>query len=219
MVQAKKTDIRVEETPTSGTCRNLKDHWRAGFHQVSGRNYWLEKAFTLDDDNDDVADNVGFVLKADGRADLFIYYFPGQGRQSVITAPSLRLDDDREVRMTCLGQQEYTEAGALSEAAKGKPKPANGFLDGPGMIFVIATGAGLVLIGLASVCYVRSRRKKERRREDRRQQKRRRNEGREGDDRGKASDRRKDEEQRLESAKQALSASLTPLGEKGPDSS
>ena len=221
MVQAKKTDLPVGETSTSGNCQNLKDLWRPGYHQVSGRQYWLEKAFTLDNDNDEVVDNVGFVLKSGERPDLYIYYFPGQGRQSVITAPSLRLADDRNVRMTCPGQLEYMESEAAAEASKGKSKPGGGFFNGPGMIFATATGAGLVLIGLAGVCYIRARRKKERRREERRRQKdrRQRNTPREGEDRRTASDRRNEGAQRLEQAKKSITASLTERKQSGPDSS
>lgn len=89
------------------------------------------------------------------------------------------------------------------------------------MIFATATGAGLVLIGLAGVCYIRARRKKERRREERRRQKdrRQRNTPREGEDRRTASDRRNEGAQRLEQAKKSITASLTERKQSGPDSS
>ena len=168
-----------------------------GNHKAGGRTYWLSKAFTLDDDNDGVVDNVGFILKAEGRPDLYIYYFPGQGRQSVVTVPTLRLKDDRDVLAICFGQEEFKKPKEKDEAperpfkvpdlaaeladkgekakdglqAAGKPgkkAPGNLFLGGMGLVFAIAAGAGVVLILGAGAGYVIARRRSERRRKERR---------------------------------------------------
>ncbi|NQV82693.1 MAG: hypothetical protein HQ494_02630 [Rhodospirillales bacterium] len=212
-VQARKSDIQIEDTYDPANCRNLKKIWPAGFHQVSGRQYWLGQTFTLDDNNDDIVDNVGFVLRADERPDLYIYYFPGQGRQSVITVPTLRVADNREVRRACAGQEEYDkpdgdgpsprEMAADTETEQGAAKPNHGLFNGLGFIFVIAIGVGVLMIVLAGVYFVASKRKSERRRQERRRQKNRRSQDRrgnqeplEGDDQRKINDRREIPEKR-----------------------
>ena len=175
--------------------QNLSKVWAPGNHKAGGRTYWLGRAFTLDDDNDGVVDNVGFILKAEGRPDLYIYYFPGQGRQSVVTVPTLRRKDDRDVLAICFGQEEFKKPKEKDEAperpfkvpdlaaeladkgkkakdglqAAGKPgkkAPGNLFLGGMGLVFAIAAGAGVVLILGAGVGYVIARRRSERRRKE-----------------------------------------------------
>ena len=178
-------------------CQNLSKVWASGFHKAGGRTYWLGRAFTLDDDSDGAVDNVGFILKAEDRPDLYIYYFPGQGRQSVVTVPTLRLKDDRDVSAICFGQEEFkkpkekieapekpfkvpdlaAELAAKGEKAKdgfqaaGEPEkkaPGKPFLGGLGLVFAIAAAAGFVLILGAGAGYVIARRRLERRRKGRR---------------------------------------------------
>lgn len=199
-VKARKSDALTEETPDPGKCKKMNELWSAGFHQIAGRQYWLGQAFTLDDNNDDVVDNVGFLLKSEGRPDVYIYYFPGPGLQSVITVPSLRLANDREARMACAGQVEFNKpsgdgpssrkmAGAAESAKtptsasrfqtrgngkKEKQSSSSGFFDGPGLYFVIAAGVGVLLIVFAGIYFSLSKRKAERRRNERRQRRNRR---------------------------------------------
>ena len=71
-VQARKSDILKEETSDSGKCKNLKELWSPSYHQISNRKYWLGKVFTLDENNDDVIDNVGFLMYSDDRPDIYI---------------------------------------------------------------------------------------------------------------------------------------------------
>ena len=202
--KASKIDIPVWKANAQGqkfqgpeNCRNLSEVWAPGPHKAGGRTYWLGRAYTLDDDNDGVVDNVGFILKAEDRPDLTIYYFPGQGRQSVVTVPTLRLKDDRDVLAICFGQAEFkkpkeknetpegsfkvpdlaAELAAKGDKAKGglqaagelgKKAPVNPFLSGMGLVFAIAVGAGVLLILGAGVGYVVARRRSERRRKERR---------------------------------------------------
>jgi len=187
-VKERKSDIQTEEAPNSASCRKLNEIWSPGFHLVSGRQYWLGQAFTLDDDNDEIVDNVGFVLRSEDRPDLYTYYFPGQGRQSVITVPSLRIANDREVRMACAGQEDFAKPGADGapprETAGGEGNEgANGgngdtatpsLFNGSGLVFAIATGVGVLLIILAGVYFVISKRASDRRRRQRRARKERR---------------------------------------------
>ncbi len=106
-IPAWKPNARGQKFQDPENCRNLSEVWAPDYHKAGGRTYWLDRAYTLDDDNDGVVDNVGFILKAEGRPDLYIYYFPGQGRQSVVTVPTLRLKDDRDVLAICFGQEEF----------------------------------------------------------------------------------------------------------------
>ncbi len=196
-VQARKSDIQMEETPGPRKCKKLNELWSPGFHQASGRQYWLGQAFTLDDNNDDVVDNVGFLLKSEERPDVYIYYFPGQGLQSVITVPSLRIANDRDAKMVCAGQEEFSKPkdapssprkmaeiaenakGPISEngvlkvgkGGKGKPNSNSEIFDGPGLYLVIAAGIGVLLIVLAGIYFFITRGKSERRRKERRHRK------------------------------------------------
>lgn len=198
---AQKTDMAGKTAPDPKACRKLDKAWSPSIHKVSGTKYWLDRAFTLDDNNDGAVDNVGFLLKAEDKPEIYIYYFPGSGRQSVNTVPTLRLKDDREVPKICFGQAKFEKykppkkkqegvfvvpdlAKQLKEKSEGKkggapPKTKEiGFLDGPGLFFVIAIGAGVLLVGGGGLGYALARR-----RIDRRRQERRKNKDRRGDDR------------------------------------
>ncbi len=240
-VPAWKPNARGQKFQDPENCRNLSEVWAPGFHKAGGRAYWLGRAFTLDDDNDGAVDNVGFILKAEDRPDLTIYYFPGQGRQSVVTVPSLRLEDDRDILAICFGQEELkkpkekdetperpfkvpdlaAELAAKGEKAKGgvqaagdpgKQEPGNSFLDGMGLVFAIAVGAGVILIVGAGTGYVIARRRLERRRKERRgRQDRRRGQDRrerekppEGEERRKGKARRDDTARRAEDDRRKL---------------
>ena len=68
--KASKIDIPAWQPNAQGqklqdpkNCRNLSNVWAPGNHKAGGRTYWLGRAFTLDDDNDGVVDNVGFILR------------------------------------------------------------------------------------------------------------------------------------------------------------
>ena len=115
----------------------------------------------------------------------------------MVTVPTLRLKDDRDVLAICFGQEEFKKPKEKDEAperpfkvpdlaaelddkgekakdglqAAGKPgkkAPGNLFLGGMGLVFAIAAGAGVVLILGAGAGYVIARRRSERRRKERR---------------------------------------------------
>jgi len=211
--------------PDPGNCQNLSDVWSPGFHKVSGRPYWLDRAFTLDDDANGVIDNIGFILKADDKPDLYIYYFPSPGRQSVITAPTLRLTDDRGIQRICFGQEEFKkpkekvktkpkafktpDLAAELAAKQVKPKPQaagservvaqvqeKAVWDGPGLFFVILGGAGVLLIIGGGVGYSLAKRRSDRRREERRKLKDRRGQDRRKDQQPPDGEERRKEESR-----------------------
>lgn len=185
----------------AGPCNKIADVWSPGFHDVFGQNHWLERIFTLDDDHNGSVDNIGFILKAEDRPDLFIYYFPSPGRQSVVSVPTLRLTDDRDVINICFGQANFKkpedkkkpkpqafkapdlakEMEAKSEKEKSEAETASGkrrapssggtVLEGPLLIFMIVAGAGVLLIIGGGIGYVIAKRRSDRRREERRKQK------------------------------------------------
>ncbi len=218
-IPMRQSDGMAAAEPDPDDCQNLTEVWPPGFHEVSGRRYWLDRAFTLDEDNNGTVDNIGFTLKAEDRSELYIYYFPGAGRQSVITVPTLRLSDDRDVVKICFGQEEFEKpedkpktkpeafktpdkAGFEDASAPGRaadPAPDNAFWDGPGLIFIIIAGAGLLLILGGGVGYAAAKRRSNRRREERRRLKerrggdrRKRQEPPEGDDQRTEEDRREE---------------------------
>ena len=190
IVKTSKSKEPVQKPPEPKACHGLAKVWKAGFHTISGTRYWLDRAFTLDGNNDGVVDDIGFILKTEGKADITIYYFPGQGRQSVIAAPALRLKDDRDLEKICFGQEEFKKpepekkgggpstfqvpdlaAELAFKASGGKAKgPAEkpSFLEGPGLVFAIVIGAGVLLIGGGGVGYAVARWRRERRRKERR---------------------------------------------------
>ena len=206
IVQTLKSETPVQKTPDPDACQGLADVWKASYHTVSGTRYWLDRAFTFDENKDGVVDNVGFILKAEDKADMTIYYFPGQGRPSVLAAPALRLEDDQHLETTCFGQEDFKKPEpekkkekqsafkvpdlAAELAAKAEGGNAEGaakektFLEGPGFVFAVAVGSGVLLIAGGGVGYAiarwrRDRRRKERRAEqDRRNRDRRQEEGR-----------------------------------------
>ncbi len=96
--------------------RDLTRYWPAGLHQYSGKWYWLSRVFTLDDNNDGTIDDVGFILKSEGLADIQVNYFPGPGRQSIVSVPTLRLADEGRIKNLCPNQQAYR-----------KPPPGKGY--------------------------------------------------------------------------------------------
>lgn len=225
IAQTLKPEAPVQKTPDPDACNGLADVWKASYHTVSGTRYWLDRAFTLDENNDGVVDDIGFILKTEGKADITIYYFPGQGRQSVIAAPALRLKDDRDVEKICFGREDFKKPEpekkeeepstfqvpdlAAELAAKAKGGNAEGaakvqtFLEGPGLVFAIAIGAGVLLIagggvGFAIARWRRERRRKERRaKRDRREGDRRQEEGAfEGPDKRAKENRRKPDDRR-----------------------
>ena len=96
-----------QPAPEPNGCVKLDDAWKQGFHKVSGAKYWLDRVFSIDENKDGAVDNIGFILKAEGKKDIFIYYFPTKGRQTVKAVPTLRLEDARVVLRTCFGQAEF----------------------------------------------------------------------------------------------------------------
>ena len=198
IVQVQKTAMPEKKAPDPKVCRKLDKVWSPSIHKVSGTQYWLDRAFTLDDNHDGAVDNIGFILKAEDKPELYIYYFPGKSRQSVITVPTLRLKDDRKVLNVCFGQAKFEkfkpqikeepqgafqvpnlaeELAAKSEGKKYEAPPKareTGFLDGPGLYFAVAIGAGVLLIGGGGVGYALARRRADRRRKERRSDKERR---------------------------------------------
>ena len=223
IVQARKTDMPEKKAPDPKACRKLDKVWSPSIHKVSGTQYWLDRAFTLDDNHDGAVDNVGFILKAEDKPELYIYYFPGPGRQSVITVPTLRLKDDRRVLKVCFGQAKFEKfkpmegknqkggfvvpdlAKQMAEKSEGgkdvaAPKAKeSGFLDGPGLFFAIAIGAGVLLIGGGGVGFVLARRRAERRRKKRRAgERRQRDEPIDGEDKRDGKNRRQDGDRRDE---------------------
>ncbi len=225
IVKSPKSEAPVQKKPNPNACHGLADVWKASYHTVSGTKYWLNRAFTLDENNDGVVDDVGFILKTEGKADLNIYYFPGQGRQSVIIAPALRLKDDRDLKKICFGQEDFKKPEpekkkegpsafqvpdlAAELAAKARGANASGaaneqtFLEGPGLVFAGAMGAGVLLIvgggvGYAIGLWRRERRRRERRaKRDRRTGDRRQEERAfEGPDKRAKKDRRKQDDRR-----------------------
>lgn len=205
-----------KKAPDPKACWKLDKVWSPSIHKVSGTQYWLDRAFTLDDNHDGAVDNVGFILKAEDKPELYIYYFPGKGRQSVVTVPTLRLKDDRKVLEVCFGQAKFEkfkpvekkpkvtfqvpnlaeELAAKSEGKKDEATPKageNGFLDGPGLFFAIAIGAGVLLLGGGGVGYALARRRAERRRKKRRTgERRQRDDPIDGEDRRDGKNRRQD---------------------------
>lgn len=203
-------------------CRPLKKVWPEGYHKTSGALFWLNRAFSLDEDHDGAVDNVGFILKSEDRPNLFIYYFPGPGRQSVISVPTLKLKDDRDVLKTCFGKVSYEKPKVVTikpppgfkapdlageMVAKSKEKEgsvpvvvSNGKPDltkGMGLVFLVAIGAGFLLIMGGVLGYILARRKAERRRKERRLAKERRSgERREKDIPPEGEDLRKDKDRR-----------------------
>ncbi len=229
IVQAQKTDMPEKKAPDPKACRKLDKVWSPSLHKVSGTQYWLDRAFTLDDNHDGAVDNVGFILKAEDKPELYIYYFPGKSRQSVITVPTLRLKDDRKVLKVCFGQAKFEKfkpqikeepqgafqvpnlAEELAAKSEGKKDEAplearkTGFLDGPGLYFAIAIGAGVLLIGGGGVGYALARRRADRRRKERRNNKerrtgerRQRDEPISGEDKRDGKNRRQDKDRRGE---------------------
>lgn len=221
VVQARKIDMPVKKAPDPNACRKLDKVWSPSFHKVSGTQYWLDRAFTLDDNHDGDVDNVGFILKAEDKPELYIYYFPGPGRQSVITVPTLRLKDDRRVLKVCFGQAKFEkfkpveekkqkgafqvpnlaeELASKSEGRKDEAAPKaeeSGLLDGPGLFFAIAIGAGVLLIGGGGIGYALARRRAERRRKERRTgERRQRDEPIDGEDKRDGKNRRQDGDRR-----------------------
>lgn len=191
------------ETPQKPTdpkkCKKISEVWSSGFYKISKTQYWLNRVFSLDEDNDGAVDNIGFILKAENKTDLFIYYFPGPGRQSIINAPMLRLKDDRGVKKTCFGQETFEKPLVVKkeppggfkvpdlaqevkdrDAKAGKPglpKPVKkkSFTDGAGFVFMTVIGAGLFLVFGGGAGYALARhRRADRRRKNRRLSKERR---------------------------------------------
>jgi len=205
----------VSGKTSRGQCRQLTEAWPAGYHAVSGRRYWLDQVFTLDDDNNGGVDNIGFLLTNEDRADLYIYYFPSPGRKSVVSAPTLRLADDRDVPGVCAGRQKYKKPEHASEQGKdGSHKPesvagahsaAKSFWDGPGLIFSILGGVGLMVFLGGIIGYALAKRRSDRRREEQRQRKQRRSQARrqqeqatDGEEQRATEDRRDEDERRGE---------------------
>ncbi len=209
-------------------CVKLGDVWKDSFHKVSGAKYWLDRAFSLDENKDGAIDNVVLILKADNRKDISVYYFPTKGRQTVKTVPTLRLEDDRVVLRTCFGQAHFKKpvikikeppsgfkvdlAKEVADKAAEEAKPTlptpvvrKKFLEGAGMVFAIVMGAGVLLVLGGGAGFAIARRRKDRLRKERRGgeerrvgERRQRESSFEGPDKRKDKDRRADADRREE---------------------
>ncbi len=94
----------AETKPAFRCDRELTDFWKAGEHNIGGQKTTLTGVFTVDLDNDGRVDNVGFKIGASGRIGNVLGYYPvSKGRLSARSIPTLRLDNDDDLRRLCAG--------------------------------------------------------------------------------------------------------------------
>jgi hypothetical protein len=172
---------RLSSDPPSGVgcARRVESLWPPGEHVVGGVRYWLARVFTLDDDHDGRVENVGFQLRADGRADLVLFYFDAADRPSAASVPSLRLGDEREIGRLCFGQLHFSGPRPVAGLAQAGPRSAPGKDRTPNFLalLLVTAGAAAVLLGSGALVgyllIVRRRAADRRRQGDRRLRQRR----------------------------------------------
>jgi hypothetical protein len=162
-----------------GCARRVESLWRPAEHIVANVRYRLARVFTLDDDYDGRVENVGFLLRADGRPDLILFYFDAEDRPSAATVPSLQLSDEREIGRLCFGQVYYGISEPSPDAGRGKPQIESGKRGPPNFItlLLVTAAAAAILLGVGTfvgyLLIVRRRRADRRRQADRRLRERR----------------------------------------------
>ena len=87
--------------------RQLKNFWRQTAISIHGVRYYLSQAFTIDQDNNGVTDNLGFTLKARGKPDMVIRYFASPGQISGRDLPGIGIGNDQPVSRFCFGRADF----------------------------------------------------------------------------------------------------------------
>ena len=105
-----KASALIPPVPAVEPCnRQLKNFWRQTAISIQGVRYYLFDAFTIDQDNDGVTDNLGFTLKARGKPDMVIRYFASPGQISGRDLPGIGIDNDQLVSRFCFGRADFGE--------------------------------------------------------------------------------------------------------------
>ncbi len=109
--------VAAEPGPAKPCNQRLKNFWRQTAISVRGVSYYLSQAFTIDQDNDGVTDNLGFTLKARGKPDMVIRYFASPGQISGRALPGIGIGNDQLIARFCFGRVDFGEPPKETAAA------------------------------------------------------------------------------------------------------
>jgi hypothetical protein len=162
--------------PPAPRCDRLVDGlWRSTWVRLGGELFWLERAYTIDFDNDGRTDNVGFRLRSASQGrEVGLHYLPREGEVGGNSLPELQIDDDRNVPRICFGvvdlNQPPPDPQGMAAATRivpdlsaevrgrvsgeGQPQPAaNSGGGAPDWLWGAVAGGLGVLIGIAGVAW------------------------------------------------------------------
>jgi len=108
-------------SPTGACDYRLKEVWDSQVIEIEGIKHWLSRAFTLDLDDDHLADNVSFTFIAKGGGKRTIHYYGAAGELSGWSYPALKLPDETVIKRICFDDATY-EKPKFFEDAPLKPK-------------------------------------------------------------------------------------------------
>jgi hypothetical protein len=85
----------------------IEDTWSAGYHRIGDVEYLLSKIFTIDGNEDGVADNLSFIMVGADLSLLTIRYFDQKGKLTAREIPTLYFPSSMEVSKVCLDSISY----------------------------------------------------------------------------------------------------------------
>ena len=89
--------------------RDIGEFWRGTAVAVGDVSYRLIRAYTIDQDSDNRADDVGFRLKARGKPEFVIFYL--RGELPAASLPELQLSDEGVIERLCFGNRVFETPG------------------------------------------------------------------------------------------------------------
>ena len=93
--------------------RALEEFWQGTMVAVRGVSYRLVRVYTIDLNSDNRVDDVGFLLKAQGKPDLAISYLGGD--LPAATLPELQLSDESIIERLCFESRALAAQGTSAQ--------------------------------------------------------------------------------------------------------
>lgn len=110
-----------------GECLPLADFWKPGDVVIRNRRYMIARAFTIDDNDDGVVDDVGFRVESKAGQEFDMRYFPRSGALAGKAIEGLRLEDDGVIPRLCFGSVDLLAGRPPEPSSAPPPPPAQAF--------------------------------------------------------------------------------------------
>jgi len=104
----------VKAPPAKGKCDyRLNEVWETQIIKIEGVEHYLSRAFTIDLDSNNKADNVSFTFVDSDESKRTLHYFGVPGELSGRNYPAIKLPDDSLIGRICFGDVKYDKPKLL----------------------------------------------------------------------------------------------------------